>query len=43
MSRYARDIGLLGDDAALLVMLVSALDDEYLQWLSEQMKKGGKT
>ena len=41
MSRYARDIGLNGDEFADFITFVTALDSEYLSWASEQSKKGG--
>lgn len=41
-SRYARDLGLAGEDAASLIETIMALDDEYLSFHAEQIEKSTK-
>lgn len=42
MSRYARDAGIVGDEFADFIIFVTALDDEYLLLVQEELEAASK-
>jgi len=42
MSRYARDAGIEGDEFAEFITFVTALDDEYLDHVQQQLESASK-